>query len=74
MDRLTSDLVQQVHDALMNDRRTHDENIDVINENGIITLRGMVRDRATKEAAQQITQSQTGVLTVVNELDTRSRE
>ncbi len=74
MDQITSGLVRKVHEALMNDDRTHDENIDVINENGIITLRGRVRDRATKDAAQQIAQSQPGVLSVVNELDTDSRQ
>ncbi len=73
MDQLTSDLVSQIHDALMNDARTRDESIDVINENGIITLRGRVRDRATKDAAEQIAQSQPGVMSVVNELDTTQR-
>lgn len=65
----TSSLQLQVESALLQDRLTEDSDIDVLENNGIVTLRGAVPSREARDRAEDIARTVTGVTTVINELD-----
>jgi hyperosmotically inducible periplasmic protein len=65
----TYDLQHQVQAALMQDNHMKDHGIEVLDSNGIITLRGAVPTREARERAEAITREVQGVTTVINELD-----
>jgi osmotically-inducible protein OsmY len=46
-----------------------DHGIEVLDSNGIITLRGVVPTRDARERAEAIAREVQGVTTVINELD-----
>jgi osmotically-inducible protein OsmY len=60
--------------ALADDRRTALVPIEVIVDRGVVTLKGTVPTPAIKEAAAAIARRQTGVVTVINELEIRHEE
>lgn len=59
----------QVESALLQDHLTQDYGIEVLDSNGVITLRGMVPNRKVREQAEAVTREVPGVTTVINELD-----
>ena len=59
----------QVESALLQDRLTEDSEIEVLDNNGIVTLRGTVPSRDARERAEAIAREVEGVTTVINELD-----
>lgn len=59
----------QVESALLQDRATQDYGIEVLDSNGVITLRGMVPNRKVREQAEAIARGVAGVTSVINELD-----
>ena len=59
----------QVESALLQDRITQDYGIEVLDSNGVITLRGMVPNRKVREQAEAVAREVAGVATVINELD-----
>jgi hyperosmotically inducible periplasmic protein len=59
----------QVESALLQDRLTEDSEIEVLDNNGIVTLRGTVPSRDARERAEAITREVQGVTTVINELE-----
>ena len=59
----------QVESALLQDHLTQDYGIEVLDSNGVITLRGMVTNRKVREQAEAVTREVPGVTTVINELD-----
>ena len=59
----------QVESALLQDDLTQDYGIEVLDSNGVITLRGMVPNRKVRERAEEVTRGVTGVTSVINELD-----
>jgi osmotically-inducible protein OsmY len=59
----------QVESALLQDRLTQDYGIEVLDSNGVITLRGMVPNRKVREQAEAVAREVAGVTTVINELD-----
>lgn len=64
-----SSVAERVTEALANDSRTAQYAIEVIDENGLITLRGTVASAEILNRAEEIARAQTGVLDVVNELE-----
>ena len=64
-----SSLELQVESALLQDRLTEDADIEVLDNNGIVTLRGVVRSRESRDRAEEIVRTVPGVTTVINELD-----
>jgi osmotically-inducible protein OsmY len=62
-------LQHQVQTALMDQRILENEGIEVLDSNGIITLRGSVSSVEARETAEAIARSVTGVVNVINELD-----
>jgi osmotically-inducible protein OsmY len=59
----------QVESALLQDRLTENSDIEVLDNNGIVTLRGVVTSREARDRAEDIARTVTGVTTVINELD-----
>jgi len=68
-----TDQMMQIAKALAADARTVDAVIEAINENGIITLAGTVKDASVKRAAEEIARSQPGVISVINALKLKQR-
>jgi len=64
-----SSLELQVESALLQDRLTEDADIEVLDHNGIVTLRGVVPSRDVRDRAEEIVRTVPGVTTVINELD-----
>jgi osmotically-inducible protein OsmY len=67
-------LQQRVEAALLDDPHTKESAIEVLNENGIITLSGIVSSHKTSEAAESIVKDFSGVVTVVNEIQVRKAD
>lgn len=63
------DLQHQVQDALMEDKHTRDFGIEVLDSNGVITLRGTVPTREARDRAEAIVRGVPGVTSVINEID-----
>jgi osmotically-inducible protein OsmY len=59
----------QVESALLQDRLTEDGDIEVLDTNGVVTLRGVVRSREARDRAEEIVRNTSGVVSVINELD-----
>jgi hypothetical protein len=51
------------------DDRTAEAAIDVICQQGIVTLQGRVKDHAVRQAAEEIAAAQSGVIDVINDLE-----
>ena len=64
----TTDIQLDVQTALMQDPETQDYGIEVIDNNGIITLKGVVPSVEASERAEIIARDTDGVRAVFNEL------
>ena len=64
----TTDIQLDVQTALMQDPETQDYGIEVIDNNGIITLKGVVASVEASERAEIIARDTDGVRAVFNEL------
>ena len=64
----STELADRVTQALMNDERTREAAIDVVNNQGVVTLSGAVKSAVVRQAAEEIAKQQPGVITVVSEL------
>jgi len=69
--RLNNDLQGKVESALLNDQRTRDAIIEVDNNNGIVTLSGVVKSAEIVSAAEEVAGQPDGVIKVVNLLRVR---
>ena len=66
----TSTYVQQeVQTALMQDQLTGEYGIEVLDNNGVITLKGVVPSREVSERAEAVARDVAGVQGVINELE-----
>lgn len=64
------DLQQQINAAFRDDRAMKDyEGVEVLNDNGIITLTGSVPTREARDRAEALVRQMDGVVNVINELD-----
>ena len=64
----------ELHKALSNDERTAGASIEVLNEQGIVTLTGEVESQEIALAAEDIVSRQDGVIDVMNALRIRKQE
>ena len=67
----TTNVQLDVQTALMQDAETQDYGIEVIDSNGIITLKGVVPSLEASERAEIIARDTDGVRAVFNELAVR---
>ena len=63
-----SPIAERVTQALADDPQTADYALEVIDENGLVTLRGTVESEEDLTRAEEIASAQSGVIDVVNEL------
>jgi osmotically-inducible protein OsmY len=63
------DLQHQVQASLLDDDEFRDYGIEVLDSNGIITLRGTVPTREARDRVEAIVRNVHGVTSVINELD-----
>jgi osmotically-inducible protein OsmY len=61
-------VIDRVVEALRDDPRTRSMSIDVANERGVVSLRGVAPNDECREAAEQVARQQQGVITVINEI------
>jgi len=64
----TDSIRAQVETALMHDDRTQDATVDVISNQGIVTLLGEVESTKVAQAAEDVAGGQEGVIKVINNL------
>ena len=69
MNKPIYDLQHQVQEALAEINELRGAQIDVLDSNGIVTLRGIVPTVDARERAESIVRSMDGVTSVINELD-----
>ncbi len=69
MNETTADLQTRVQRALMDDLRTKDYAVDVLDNNGVIVLRGIVPSREASTAVEMVAREVDGVVSVINETD-----
>ncbi len=62
------ELNERLLKALATSPETKDAAIEVINENGLITLTGEVDSPATRQAIRQIVGNEPGVISVINNI------
>ena len=60
---------QEVQTALMQDQLTGEYGIEVLDSNGVITLKGVVPSREVSERAEAVAREVEGVQGVINELE-----
>jgi len=70
-DKTATDIQLDVQTALMQDAQTQDYGIEVIDNNGIVTLKGVVPSLEASERAELIARDIDGVRAVFNELAVR---
>lgn len=63
------DLYTRIQRALINDSRTKDYGVEVLDSNGVITLRGMVPSHEARDTVEAVVKEVNGVITVNNEMD-----
>jgi osmotically-inducible protein OsmY len=68
MQNLQSELATNLSAALERDERTDDSQIEVIDNNGVVTLSGTALSQEARDAAGEIAQSFAGVLSVINDI------
>ena len=64
----TTKLEERVKESLLQDSRLADYPIEVMNNNGVITLTGEVPSQELAEAAEAIARQTDGAIAVMNEL------
>jgi osmotically-inducible protein OsmY len=69
MNKPIYDLQHQVQEALAEINELRGAQIDVLDSNGIVTLRGIVPTVDARERAEAIVRGMDGVTSVINELD-----
>ena len=69
MNEPTADLQTRVQRTLMDDPRTKDYAVDVLDNNGVIVLRGIVPSREASTAVEMVAKEVDGVVSVINETD-----
>jgi len=69
MNETRTDLQTKVQRALMDDSRTKDYAVEVMDNNGVIILRGAVPSREASTAVEMVAKEVEGVVSVINETD-----
>lgn len=69
MNQSISDLRNQVQEAFLEDDLSQDFGIEILDSNGVITLRGAIPNRDARDRAEAVARDVPGVITVINEID-----
>jgi osmotically-inducible protein OsmY len=68
MKTIESDLAIALSDKLERDNRTADSQIEVIDENGVVTLSGIALSNEARSAAAEIAINHPAVLSIINDI------
>lgn len=74
MDKTITDLQLVAQKTILDDPRTKEHGIEVLDDNGAITLEGNVPSRDVHKAAEKIVKDIPGVISVINSLEIRESE
>jgi osmotically-inducible protein OsmY len=69
MNQTLSDLRTQLQAAFLEDDLLQDHGVEILDSNGVITLRGTVPTIAARDRAEEIARQMNGVTSVINEID-----
>jgi osmotically-inducible protein OsmY len=69
MNQTMDDLQAKVQRTLMNDSRTKEYGVEVLDNNGIIILRGVAPSHEVRDTIEAIVRGVDGVISVNNEMD-----
>ena len=69
MNQTMDDLQANIQRALMSDARTKEYGVEVLDSNGVITLRGAVPSHEARDAIEAVVRGVSGVTSVTNEID-----
>ena len=69
LNQTMSNLRNQIQAVFLQDDILHEYGIEVLDNNGVITLRGIVPTRDARERAEELARGVEGVASVVNEID-----
>ncbi|MGZ9164050.1 MAG: BON domain-containing protein [Anaerolineales bacterium] len=69
MNETTTDLQTRVQRALMDDSRTREYGVEVLDNNGVIILRGIIPAREASTLVETVAREVDGVVSVINETD-----
>lgn len=69
-----TELAEAVSAALAHDERTAEYPVEVVDDDGVITLTGKVNSLETREAAEAIAADQEGVVEIINDLEVEGEE
>lgn len=69
MNQTISELRSRVQAAFLADDLLGDFGVEILDSNGVITLRGAVPTREARERAEAIARQVDGVTSVINEID-----
>jgi osmotically-inducible protein OsmY len=69
MNQTISDLRNQVQAAFLEDDLLQDFGIEILDSNGVITLRGAIPNHDARDRAEAVARDVPGVINVINEID-----
>jgi osmotically-inducible protein OsmY len=69
MNQTMDDLQAKIQRTLMNDSRTKDYGVEVLDNNGVIILRGTVPSHDARDTIEAVVREVDGVISVNNEMD-----
>lgn len=69
MNKAMTDLKMKVQNAILDDPRTKEHGIDVLDDNGVITLVGTVPSQDVSQTVVSVVENVNGVVSVINELE-----
>ena len=74
MEQTMTDLQLKAQKAILDDPRTKEHGIEVLEDDGVITLKGYVPSRDTSKAAESVVRELMSVAGVINELHVELEE
>ena len=69
MNQSISDLRNKIQAAFLEDDLLEDFGVEVLDSNGVVTLRGDVPTREIRDRAEAVARDVPGVINVINEID-----
>jgi osmotically-inducible protein OsmY len=69
MNETMNNLKHKIQEALMQDPRTKEYGVEVVDNNGVIILRGAIPSHEARDKVEMVVKEVPGISSVINELD-----